>query len=119
MEVKSFSDIDGDLARKLRLELGMYQADFWGELGIKRETGSNYEKRGRIPEPVQRLLFMRYFAGIPVNGPTEELARLGQALNSLLASKGKLIESSAALSIAQEQITEAIQIIQKQEKNHG
>lgn len=109
--------INGQVARKIRAELGLTQGEFWGALGIQRETGKNYEMRGRLIEPVRRLLFMHYVAGIPVNAPPDELVRMGKLIQSSDKTVEALTESLVQLGIAAANIRQLISL--KQETENG
>lgn len=46
--------------KRLREQQKLDQASFWNPVGISQSGGSRYEARGRIPQPVQMLLTIRY-----------------------------------------------------------
>jgi hypothetical protein len=84
MEIKTEKDIDGDVAKAKRKELGLSQPKFWGPVGVSQTHGSLFEtKRStRLTTPIRILLFARYFAGLDIDASTEEgaagLVRLAQ-----------------------------------------
>ncbi|QKW95382.1 hypothetical protein QkW1_72 [Ralstonia phage QkW1] len=71
-------DVTGPSARALRKSLGMKQTEFWNRIGLSQSCGCRYEREGSpIPLPYQRLIFLHYVAGLPVDaGSKESAARL-------------------------------------------
>ncbi len=47
-------------AKKVRLQKGMNQSQFWLPLGVGQSAGSRYESGRDIPAPVQKLLLISY-----------------------------------------------------------
>lgn len=113
MEIHQFSQIDGGTARRLRQDLGRSQEVFWGAIGIRRETGSNYENSGRVPEPVQRLLFMRYVAGISIESELD-LIKLGRLSGSIVGSTTNISFAAEFLRSASAQLDAAMKAISEQ-----
>lgn len=112
-------EITGASARQIRKEMGLSQEAFWGAVGVKRETGNNYERRGRITEPVRRLLFMHYVAGIPVDADPRELLRIGRIAQAGNAAVGALLSATECIGVAAAQLKTAVEAITEQEGQHG
>lgn len=113
MEIHQFEQIDGEAARRLRHDLGRSQETFWGAVGIRRETGSNYENSGRVPGPVQRLLFMRYVAGISVESELD-LIKLGRLAGAVVGSTTNISFAAEYLRNASVQLDAAMKAISEQ-----
>ena len=115
MNIHQFEQIDGTVARMIRHDLGRSQEVFWGEVGIRRETGSNYEKSGRVPEPVQRLLFMRYVAGIPL-GSEPDLMNLGRLAGATAGAIANIRFAAECVRNASHQLDAALSAVAEQSK---
>lgn len=50
----------GDIAKALRLKLGLNQSQFWGRIAVTQSGGSRYESGRDIPRPVALLLELAY-----------------------------------------------------------
>lgn len=118
MQSKRDSEITGHVARKIRQELGLSQAEFWGAIGIRRETGNNYERRGRLTEPVRLLVFAHYIAGIPVND-LQELRRVGAVAKAMREAGARLSEAAESVSQAAIYIESAVEAVTTEEEQHG
>jgi transcriptional regulator with XRE-family HTH domain len=46
--------------RKLRISLGLNQAEFWGRIEVTQSGGSRYENGRPMPRPVRKLLGIVY-----------------------------------------------------------
>jgi hypothetical protein len=116
MQITKFEQVDGIAARNIRQALGRSQEQFWGAIGVKREAGSSYEKRGRIPEPVQRLVFMRYVAGIPVDS-APALMRVGRIASSKSGAVSNIREASERIRTASIQLRAAEKAVNEEIDN--
>lgn len=122
MDIDRDEQITGAVARQIRQDLGRSQVVFWGAVGIKRDTGNNYERRGRLPEPVRRLVFMKYIAGIPVDAAPDELVRVGRlAMSSRSAIESLAVAKEQARCSAEQLETaiKAIKAITEKGDHHG
>lgn len=76
IEIKTASDITGNIAKQLRLERKMSQAEFWGAVGKSQSNGVHHEKgrdgRSEIPKSVKTLIFAIYVLGLKIDVSTEE-----------------------------------------------
>jgi hypothetical protein len=52
-------------ALKLRKNLGLNQADFWGRILVTQSGGSRYENGRSMPGPVRKLLGIVYLKEKP------------------------------------------------------
>ncbi len=77
---------DGIEARKLRRELGMNQAEFWGRVMVTQSGGSRYESGREMPEQVALLLHLTFAPEIMANRLLTEL-RSGTLNNRILNEK--------------------------------
>lgn len=120
MEITSFSQLDGATVRNIRLDLRRTQEQFWGEIGIKRDTGNNYERRGSLPGPIQRLVFMRYIAGIDVNS-SDHLLALGRMASATFSAHRNIQAAAEHIRSAALQISAADRAVFKliEENQHG
>jgi len=84
MTIRTGKDVTGVAMRDLRNKLGIGQTAFWRTVGVKQSAGSKYEAGGFIPEPIRRLLFIRYVAGIDLDPFTPDGAA---GLRKLSAAK--------------------------------
>ena len=50
---------------KLRMKLGINQADFWGRIAVTQSGGSRYENGRRLSPPVRKLLGIVYLKEKP------------------------------------------------------
>lgn len=117
MEITKFEQVCGIAARNIRLDLGRSQEQFWGAIGVRRETGKNYEQHGRIPEPVQRLVFARYIAGIPVDS-APALLRVGRIASSKIGAASNIREAAERIRRASIQL-KAAEAAVNEEEDHG
>lgn len=96
------SEITGALARKLREERGLTQAEFWRPLGVKQSVGCRYESDIPIPQAVRILLVAHYVGGVKIDAATPEgvaeLARLGSIQSK--QTQAKAIAGNARTDIA-------------------
>lgn len=111
--------ITGFTARQMRQDLGLSQEAFWGAIGVRRETGNNYERHGRLTEPVRRLLFLHYTAGIPVNGSPDALVRIGRLARADESATETLLKAAAQMGIAATHIKAAVEAMLTKESHHG
>lgn len=119
MEITTFAQIDGAAVRSIRQDLGRTQEQFWAEIGIKRDTGNNYERRGSLPGPIQRLVFMRYIAGIDVNS-SDSLLALGRMASATFSAHRNIQAAVEHVRAASLQITAAEKaVVHFIEENHN
>ena len=52
---------------KLRGELGLSQADFWGKLGISQSGGSRMEGQGVVSQAIYKLIKLQYILNVDVD----------------------------------------------------
>ncbi|HJV52827.1 MAG TPA: hypothetical protein VJ652_15270 [Noviherbaspirillum sp.] len=84
MHIQTEKDITGEVAKQLRLQLGLSQKAFWTPLGITQTAGCRYEtnERSKIFKPVRMLIFLHYVAGLTIDASTADgaaqIKRLGQ-----------------------------------------
>lgn len=108
MNILTELDVTGPSTRALRKSLDMKQTEFWNGIGLSQSCGCRYEREGSpIPLAYQRLIFVRYVAGLPVDASTPEsaahLIELGAIHNDakkvarLRAAAAKADSISAAL----------------------
>ncbi len=73
MHIRSEQDIDSEVAKRLRTELGLTQPQFWERVGVKQSGASHLENGGyAISKPLRILLFVNYVAGINLDVTTAE-----------------------------------------------
>lgn len=93
MEIKTESDVTGDVAKGLRKAAGLTQVAFWGSVGVTQTAGCKYEAGYAVPRPVRILVFAAYVAGLRIDASTaegaERLARLGRLQASEYARKAE------------------------------
>lgn len=77
---------DGIEARKLRRDLGMNQAEFWGRVMVTQSGGSRYESGREMPEQVALLLHLTFASEVNANRLLTEL-RSGTLNNRILNKK--------------------------------
>lgn len=93
--IHSEADITGEVARNLRVSLGLPQHKFWKAVGVSQSAGCRFENgRGEeIVPPVRILLFARYVAGLPIDASTPDgvkhLKRLAQVATRRSEKKSK------------------------------
>lgn len=93
MRITKESDFDGGAALALRHRLNLSQKNFWAVVHVGAPRGSTYENgKWKVPPTVQRLLFLHYIVGIPVDSTDmESLKKIAEA-----ARRSLQIKSAAA-----------------------
>lgn len=94
--------ITAPVAKALREGSGLTCRAFWAVVGVKHDTATNYERGvSRIPESVQKLLFMHYIAGIPVDAEPQQWRDIGHLIalhgEALAELRGKVVRQLADL----------------------
>ncbi len=69
MKIKNEQDINGEVARDLRLKLAMPQHEFWNAVGVHQGAGCKFEKGAttNMTKAVRVLLFARYVVGLELD----------------------------------------------------
>lgn len=89
-EIKSEHDIDGFVALALRKRAGLPQHKFWPTVGVKQSGGCLCEQgKSPVSEPVKKLIFAIYVAGLVMDSSTPEGAEQMLQLAKLQAAAEK------------------------------
>ncbi len=105
------SALTGADLKLIREQRGMTQTAFWGAIGVKQCASVFYEAGRDMPEPVRRLAWLHYVAGIPVDADPEELAKLGQLAAATRQFKRDLRRAENIATSAVSKIMEARQVL--------
>jgi|GEM_PF-2702590 len=102
MEITSHDQITGSVAKQLRANLKMTQAEFWGVVGVaNKSVASSYEREiHRVSEPLQILLYLHHVCRFPINEPHSVMLQLGSAMSSLGTGIAKIKQATAIAEAA-------------------
>lgn len=79
MKITNESEINGLSAKKLREDMKLTQAEFWGAVCVSNARGCAYETgRTEVPAPIKRLLFLHYVLGVPADTSSKEMQELAK-----------------------------------------
>ncbi len=95
--------------RRYRELSNLSQTAFWGAIGVSQSSGHNYENGAAMPPPVERLVRVHYFAGIPTNASHDELRRIGQMIGSAKSMRRDMKRIEALSSRVAAQAGQVIQ----------
>jgi hypothetical protein len=86
-QIRSEHDIDGAVALALRKRAKLPQHKFWPTVGVKQSGGCLCEKgKSPISEPVKKLIYAIYVAGLVLDSSTPEGAAQMAQLAELQAA---------------------------------
>lgn len=106
MSISTENDITAAVAKQLREEAGLTQAEFWTGVGSNQSSGHWFEggRRKSIPRPIRMLIFLRHVAKMPVNvgelGGAQEAIEAGEVVAALRAKRDALEADKLARELA-------------------
>ena len=104
-------DITGPMARDLRKQRGMTQAQFWNPVGVQQSVACRYESGADMPDAVRILLVATYVGGLTINTSSSDgvadLARLGSIQSNFKAASAIARKATRDLDSAAKDIGEA------------
>lgn len=76
-QIKNETEVNGEVARELRIALGMTQNEFWSRIGVSQAAACRFEtdKQGSMRKPIRTLFFARYISGLNIDATTPEGVR--------------------------------------------